>query len=124
MTIPNDFLSLLPPLTKETSEEAKTGFEYALWVFDPQTSKVHVESNATHDHADRRDHSHLADDVPHPDRVHGYAYLLRHGRGFRITDWDHRPLKDPYVFKQVKNALEGKEKTLHQMSKSQIRQAF
>lgn len=103
--IPEDFKSLLP---QREAAEIDDRPHYYLWVFDPQTNKVHVESNEGRDRSDHLDHSHLADAHPHPDRVHGYAYLLRHHRGFRVTDWDHKEVKDPYIKRQVEKALEGK----------------
>lgn len=103
--IPEDFKSLLP---KREAADADT-LRYWIWVFDPATGKVQVEDNEDRHPARHLDHSDLARRVPHPDRIHGYAYRLRHGKGFRITDWDHREVKDPYVKRQVGLALEGRQ---------------
>jgi hypothetical protein len=39
----------------------------------------------------------------HPETIHGYAYRI-HG-GWRITDDEHRPVKDPHVVEKVVKAL-------------------
>lgn len=103
--IPEDFKSLLPQRVATFIPE----HDYTLWVFNPETAKVILEHNGSKHPAHRIDHSELAERVPHPDRVHGYAYPLRHGGGFRITDWDHKPVKDPYIKRQVDLALQGRQ---------------
>lgn len=97
--IPEDFKSLLP----KTAAESENGPIYWLWVYDPHEDKVHLEHNEGRHRADHIDHSHLALRVPHPDRVHGFAYRIR--GGFRITTWEHRPVEDSHVLKLVERAL-------------------
>lgn len=99
--LPDDFVSLLPKL----SGEPDLSPIYYLWVFDPVEDKVHVEHNEGRHRADHRDHSHLAERVPHPDRIHGFAYHIKNG--WRITDWEHRPVEDPHVVELVRKELRG-----------------
>lgn len=81
---------------------------YYLWVFDPVSGKAIVEHNegahptAIHDHGD------LAESVSHPNRVHGYAYRIK--GGWRITDWEHKPVNDPYIVREVVSALDQETK--------------
>jgi hypothetical protein len=82
---------------------AESGPVYFLWVFDPQNDEVHVLHNENRHPAEAMDHSNLAERVPHPDRIHGYAYRIV--GGFRITDESHRPVADPHVKRLVENAL-------------------
>ena len=103
--IPEDFDKLLPKL----AAEPESGPIYYLWVWDPHEDKVHLEHNEGRHRADHIDHSHLAERVPHPDRVHGFAYKIRDG--WRITDWEHRPVKDPHVLREVERSLKGIKKS-------------
>lgn len=116
--IPEDFKRLLP---EREAAEPSSEPEYYLWVFDPDTAKVHVEHNTDRHPARRIDHSDLAEKVSHPERIHGYAYRLRHGQGFRITDWDHKEIKDPYVKRQVSMALQGRQTAVPSGSQIQAR---
>jgi hypothetical protein len=86
-----------------TKVAAETGPIYYLWVFDPQEDKVILEHNEGRHPAQHIDHSHLEDLVPHPDRVHGYAYRIR--GGYRVLDARHRAVEDPHVRRLVFNAL-------------------
>jgi hypothetical protein len=76
MSIPDDFKALFPKLATEPD----TSPIYYLWVFDPEK-------------------------VPHPERIHGYAYRINDG--WRITDWEHRPVGDPHVKELVRKELRG-----------------
>jgi hypothetical protein len=105
MSLPEDFASLLPKL----SAEPESGPIYWLWVYDPHEDKVHLEHNEGKHRADYVDHGKLAERIPHPDRVHGFAYKIRDG--FRITTWEHRPVDDPHVLQQVERALKGEKKS-------------
>lgn len=118
--IPEDFKSLLP---QRVAIKVSDDPQYYLWVFNPDTGKVRVEHNEDRHPALRLDHSDLAKSVPHPDRIHGYAYPLRHGGGFRITDWDHKPVKDPYIKRQVDLALQGRQVESSVGSQTQSRAA-
>lgn len=102
--IPDDFKELLN-FRKAFVEHR--GPLYWLWVFDPQSGKVIVEHNHGKHRAEHIDHSHLAERVPHPDRTHGYAYKIQ--GGYRITDWEHRPLTDPFIHRAVRDALNDEE---------------
>lgn len=95
-----DFVDAAAPKTA-----AERGPVYYLWVFDPQEDKVIVEHNEGRHPAEHIDHSHLAERVPHPDRIHGYAH--RTPNGWRITTDQHRPVDDPHVLKAVSDALKS-----------------
>lgn len=97
--IAQDFASLLPKQARTPDR----GPIYYLWVFDPHTAKVHLEHNEGRHHADHVDHRDLAKRVPHPDRVHGYAYRIKNG--WRITTWEHRPVDDAHILESVRKAL-------------------
>lgn len=105
--IPEDFKRLLGPV--HLAAEIEDPAQYWIWVFNPDTGSVRLEHNEDRHPAHHLDHSDLAKLVPNPDRVHGYAYRLRHGKGFRITDWDHHEVKDPYIKRQVDLALQGRQ---------------
>jgi hypothetical protein len=81
---------------------------YYLWVFDPDTGEVIVEHNEGVDPIEVHDHGDLARLVANPNRVHGYAYRIR--GGWRITDWEHKPLGDPFILKRVVKSLDQGEK--------------
>lgn len=102
--IPEDFKQLLPRTSAEREPEGSP--LYYLWVYDPHEDKVHVEHNEGRHRADHVDHGHLAERVPHPDRIHGFAYRIP--GGWRITTWEHRPVDDVHVLKVVHKALDGK----------------
>lgn len=93
-----DFLDSIGP--KESRNEP----DDFLWVFDPQSDIVHLEHNSNRHPADHKTHKDLAEEVIHPDRVHGYAYRIP--GGWRITDWDHRPVEDPHIRRLVHRALD------------------
>ena len=99
MAIPDDFRSLLPKVAAEADGEPF----YYLWVFDPHTGEVTIEHNEGRHPAEHIDHTELAQRVPHPDRIHGYAYRI--GAGWRITTWEHRPVEDAYIHNQVAKEL-------------------
>lgn len=101
MSVPTEFLRLLPKVAVEREE----GPLYFLWVFDPDSGEVILEHNEDRHAAEHVDHGHLAERVKHPDKVHGYAYKIR--GGWRITTWDHKPVDDPFVVKQVRGELNG-----------------
>lgn len=99
MTLPTDFLSALPKL----SVASEDGPVYYLWVYDPDSDDVILEHNEDKHHADHVDHADLGRRVPHPERVHGYAYRIK--GGWRITTEDHKPIKDPHVIYEVVRKL-------------------
>jgi hypothetical protein len=102
--VPTEFSKLLPRISNELSKDPL----YWLWVFDPTEDRVIVEHNRDRHRADHVTHQDLADKVPHPSRVHGYAYRIQ--GGYRITDWDHKALKDPHIMKAVRDALRNRPK--------------
>lgn len=116
--VPQEFIDLLPKIAAKTSHDPI----YWLWVYDPQEDKAHVHHNRDKHRANHTDHEELGHKVPHPSRVHGYAYRIV--GGFRITDWDHRPVADPRVSKRVHEALRQeipKPSDDHRASVTQIR---
>jgi hypothetical protein len=117
MTLPKDFTDLLP--SKLAEQHHEEGPVYYLWVFDPHEDKIILEHNYGKHRAEHVDHAKLAERVPHPDRVHGYAYKIV--GGFRITDYEHRPVEDPHVLKKVKDALVGAKNPAVENSQVQAR---
>lgn len=113
MTLPKDFTDLLP---HQAANHHDGGPVYYLWVFDPHEDKVILEHNQGRHRAEHVDHAELARRVPHPDRVHGYAYKIV--GGWRITDWEHRPIDDPHVLEKVKATLKGEK--IHPAVESQV----
>jgi hypothetical protein len=97
--IPEDFIELLP----KTAAEPEDGPIYFLWVFDPHNDKVIIEHNEGRHPANHVDHRDLAEKVPHPERIHGYAYRIK--SGWRITDYEHKPVDDSHVFHLVHQGL-------------------
>lgn len=98
--IPEEFKKLLP----KVGAEVETGLPiYFLWIFDPQKDETILEHNEGRHTAEHVDHQELARRVPHPERVHGYAYKIKDG--WRITDWEHRPVDDPHIQSSVRRAL-------------------
>lgn len=99
MELPAEFTDLFPKVSSEHADKPI----YYLWVYDPLEDKVRVEHNEGKHRADKVDHGQLAESTPNPGRVHGYAYRIV--GGFRITDWDHRPVADPHIKEAVADAL-------------------
>jgi hypothetical protein len=77
---------------------------YYRWAFAPSDGHVLLSDN-TEDPP--RFHSDLAREINEPSTYHGYAYRI--GRGWRITDWDHKTVNDPYVIGQVIREIRKKE---------------
>lgn len=76
---------------------------YYRWAFDPRDGVI-LSSNDD-DHAFRLPyHRDLGGGKA---QVNGYAYRIR--GGWRLTDWEHRPLEDPFVISSVVKALNGKD---------------
>jgi len=115
--IPKEFVDLLPKISKDGADDPI----YYLWVYDPQEDKVRVVHNEGKHRATKTDHGQLAEQTPHPGRVHGYAYRIV--GGYRITDWDHRPVADPHIKQLVQNELAGNRGRdhRHQGNASQLR---
>ena len=103
MPIPKDFYQLI---SKETGRPLAEGPVYHLWVFNPEDGKVTLEHNEDRHRAHTKTHDDLAQEVAHPQRVHGYAYKIEDG--YRITDRDHHPVEDPYIAHRVLETLKVK----------------
>lgn len=101
---PKEFIDLLP---KQAVIEPQEGPTYWLFVFDPHTGDVIVEDNDNRPRYQAITHGDLAERIPHPGRIHGYVYRIR--GGYRVTDWEHRPITDPYIVRQVIDKLNGKD---------------
>lgn len=79
---------------------------YYRWVFSPDTGEVEIGHNDENHPAKVRYHKELAGQLNRPNLVHGYAYRLL--GGWRLTDWEHRPVDDPFVSAQVLQGLGAK----------------
>lgn len=79
---------------------------YYRWVFSP-TKGVTLGSNEDDHPALVPYHQGLGGKVDGQDLRHGYAYRL--GNGWRLTDWEHKAVEDPFIFAQVVRALGLKE---------------
>lgn len=77
---------------------------YYRFVFKPSDGSVEISHNAEGHPADVPYHSELADER---DTYHGYAYRI--GKGWRLTDWEHQPVSDPFVVSQVLRRLRQEE---------------
>lgn len=99
-----DFKKFLPPRVSVAEEDDRP--IYYLWTFDPVTTKVHMDHNEDRHPAHALTHSTLAPEVTHPDTVHGFAYSIE--GGWRITNDEHKEVKDPYVVRKVMDKLRGK----------------
>lgn len=98
MSVPEDFKQLLAP--KEAKD--KRPFQY-LFVFDPETNKVHLQPEKDGDQ-DFPMHHEMAEHIHHPEKVQGYAIAIKNG--WRILDETLSEV-DPYIREQVKRALAG-----------------
>src|SRR4051812_37758656 len=80
---------------------------YYRWVFKPSTGSVDLSHNDEAPPAEVRYHTELAQDAGEPNTYHGYAYRI--GKGWRIFDWENKPVNDPHVVAQVLRAIRKKE---------------
>lgn len=76
---------------------------YYRFAYCPSDGRVLVSHNHEGHPAEVRTHGSLAQEANEPGVVHGYAYPI--GGGWRIHDYEHKPLTDPYVKAQVSRAL-------------------
>lgn len=87
----------------QTASVRKQGIApvYYRWTFSPRTgvSLGHNEGDLDA-FVQYREGSSDSDDK-------GYAYRI--GNGWRLTDWEHRPVEDPYVVSQVVRKLQDQE---------------
>jgi hypothetical protein len=89
----------------------KTPPLYYRWVFSPDTGEVVVGHNEEGHPALVRYHKELAGELNRPNLTHGYAYRLV--GGWRLTDWEHKPLEDPFITSQILNKL-GEKASIHE----------
>lgn len=93
-----DFLALLP--SKGLGDY--DGPVYYLWTFDPDTGEITLEHDDDKHRADAPTHN----ETDHPGTEQGYAYRI--SRGWRITNAEHRPVKDPFVLHKILRTLRRK----------------
>lgn len=79
---------------------------YTRWVFSPTTGDVDLSDNSG-DPLSVKYHSDLARERNEANLVHGYAYRI--GNGWRLTDWENKPLSDHYTIASVMRSLQGSE---------------
>lgn len=94
------------PWTQNPNLASTTKPFYYRWVFSP-TKGVTLGSNGDEHPALVPYHQGLGGQVDSQDLMHGYAYRIKNG--WRLTDWEHRPLEDPFIVAQVVRSLELKE---------------
>jgi hypothetical protein len=80
---------------------------YYRWVLKPSDGSVDLSHNFEDHPAHVRYHGELATQHKEPDLIHGYAYRL--DNGWRLTDWEHKPLDDKFVVAQVVRAIRQRE---------------
>lgn len=78
---------------------------YYRWALSPDTGEIEISHNQEGHPAEVDYHKGLAQRLNRPNLVHGYAYRIP--GGYRITDWEHRPVDDPFVIAQVTRKLTG-----------------
>lgn len=78
---------------------------YYRWVFSPSDGQVRLSHNKESHPALIRTHKDLANDANEHGCVHGYAFQVGGGR-YRILDYSHRALVDPFIKAAVKKAVE------------------
>lgn len=76
---------------------------FYLWVFHPQTAHVTLTHDWEGHPAHTKTHGDLARELNEPNLYHGYAYRIK--GGWRVTDYDHKPVEDPFVKAKVVGAL-------------------
>lgn len=75
---------------------------YYRWVFSPSKG-VTLGTNQDDHPALVKYHQGLGGDINDTDLSHGYAYPI--GNGWRLTDYEHQPVEDPYIVNQVVRRL-------------------
>jgi hypothetical protein len=93
-----DFQALLPSTSLDYD-----GPTYHLWVFHPEDDSVSIHHHSGKHPAEHTTHGQLRQVHHHPETIHGYAYRIK--GGWRISDDEHRPVKDPHVVEKVIQAL-------------------
>ena len=98
MDVAPDFAALLPPTGMDYD-----GPTYHFWVFHPESDTVSIYHNRDTHPAEHVTHGQLRQEHHHPETIHGYAYRIP--RGWRISDDEHRAVKDPHIKDLVMKAL-------------------
>lgn len=75
---------------------------YYRWVFSP-TKGVTLGTNQDAHPALIDYHQNLGGQINDTDLTHGYAYPI--GNGYRVTDYEHQPVSDPYIVNAVVRRL-------------------
>jgi hypothetical protein len=85
---------------------------YYSWVFKPQDGDVELFHAWDEHPAFVRAHPDIASSIFQPNLIHGYAYRIQNG--WRITDWEHASVDDPFIKRKVLEALKdvGQKSTL------------
>jgi hypothetical protein len=98
-SLPEDFVALLPAKVAKD----KRPLQY-LWVYDPETDRVHIEDAHNEHPAHFPLHDEMAEHVTHPERIDGYAISIKNG--WRIVN-DHMKEVDGFIKEQVLAAIRG-----------------
>lgn len=93
------------PNPEKVGRTASSGPLYYRWVFTP--SGVELSHNDDDHPAHLQYHQDLGSQVNEQSMVHGYAYRIKNG--WRLTDWEHQPVEDPYIHKSVVDAINNEE---------------
>ncbi len=80
---------------------------YYRWAMRPSDGEVLLAHNHEDHPALTRTHLNLAQEINEPNTFHGYAYRI--DGGWRLHDYDHKPISDPFVRAQVAKAIHDKE---------------
>ena len=81
---------------------------YYRWVFNPSNSEVTLSHNKEGHPAFIKTHGDLSREVNHPEAVHGYIFKIK--GGWRLLDYAHKPIDDPYIKRRVMKAIAEKER--------------
>lgn len=100
--LPEDFKRLLPKQAAPHKEDRPIGY---LWVYDPDTTEVHLQDEKGDHPAHYPTHAEMAQHVTHDDRQQGYAWSI--DGGWRIEDEFSKKITDPFLLKRIHEALRG-----------------
>jgi hypothetical protein len=84
---------------------------YYRFAFSPSSGEVILSHNEEDHPARVRYHTDLSNELGEGETYHGYVYRI--GRGWRVTDWEHKPLNDPFINAAVLRALRKEEGPHH-----------
>jgi hypothetical protein len=74
-----------------------------LWAFAPGSGRTHLYDESEHHPAEAPTHETIARDLGEVGMSHGYAYSIP--GGWRVLDYHHQPVADPFVRRQVVDRL-------------------